>query len=141
MATFPCLAKIMFLRSIYETPTQRQWRKIKKSNASRRKSCRRRLRLRHTGVVLIGIAFALTVSFKFDQAAIIDWPDDYAWSPEDQLPKSIQGGNAWNSGGSTETTSRNGNWAGRVTYVRDGDTIEVSSRPIRFENIDCAEIG
>lgn len=30
---------------------------------------------------------------------------------------------------------------GRVTHVRDGDTIEVSGVPIRFGSLDCAETG
>lgn len=30
---------------------------------------------------------------------------------------------------------------GRVTHVRDGDTIEVSGVPIRFGSLDCAERG
>jgi hypothetical protein len=30
---------------------------------------------------------------------------------------------------------------GQVTYVRDGDTIEVSGTPIRIANLDCAERG
>ena len=30
---------------------------------------------------------------------------------------------------------------GRVTHVRDGDTIVVGVTPIRFANLDCAELG
>lgn len=30
---------------------------------------------------------------------------------------------------------------GRVTHVRDGDTIEVAGRAVRFANLDCAELG
>ena len=30
---------------------------------------------------------------------------------------------------------------GRVSHVRDGDTIEVSGTPIRFKDLDCAELG
>ena len=30
---------------------------------------------------------------------------------------------------------------GRVTHVRDGDTIVVGNIPIRFTNLDCAELG
>lgn len=30
---------------------------------------------------------------------------------------------------------------GSVTHVRDGDTIEVAGTPIRFANLDCAELG
>ena len=31
--------------------------------------------------------------------------------------------------------------SGRVTHVRDGDTIEVAGVPIRFARLDCAELG
>lgn len=31
--------------------------------------------------------------------------------------------------------------SGKVTRVRDGDTIEVSGTPIRFGSLDCAERG
>lgn len=34
-----------------------------------------------------------------------------------------------------------GRLTGRVTHVRDGDTIVVEQTPIRFEGIDCAEKG
>lgn len=30
---------------------------------------------------------------------------------------------------------------GRVTRVRDGDTIVVGATPVRFANLDCAEMG
>ena len=30
---------------------------------------------------------------------------------------------------------------GRVTHIRDGDTIEVDGIPIRFGSLDCAESG
>lgn len=31
--------------------------------------------------------------------------------------------------------------AGRITHVRDGDTIEVEGIPVRIANLDCAERG
>jgi hypothetical protein len=34
-----------------------------------------------------------------------------------------------------------GRLVGTVTWVRDGDTIEVGGMPIRFANVDCAEAG
>jgi endonuclease YncB( thermonuclease family) len=30
---------------------------------------------------------------------------------------------------------------GQVTRVRDGDTIAVGGTPVRFANLDCAELG
>lgn len=38
-------------------------------------------------------------------------------------------------------TSSNQKIVGRVTHVRDGDTIEVSGVPIRFGSLDCPESG
>ncbi|SIT12444.1 hypothetical protein SAMN05421759_11829 [Roseivivax lentus] len=31
--------------------------------------------------------------------------------------------------------------AGRVSHVRDGDTIEVAGTPVRLGDLDCAELG
>ena len=47
-------------------------------------------------------------------------------------------------GGGQAITGRGGAGAptsGRVTHVRDGDTIEVDGRPIRIAALDCAESG
>jgi hypothetical protein len=43
--------------------------------------------------------------------------------------------------GSAVVVSSNQEIVGRVTHVRDGDTIEVSGVPIRFGSLDCAESG
>lgn len=63
-------------------------------------------------------------------------------------PKILNGGNAWggnrNAGKSLNSPPGHvsGNQvAGRVTHVRDGDTIEVSGVPVRIANLDCAETG
>lgn len=61
-------------------------------------------------------------------------------SPADirgRLPRVINGGDAWN--GTKEATA--GNVAGRVTHVRDGDTIEIGRTAIRLASLDCAEKG
>jgi len=69
------------------------------------------------------------------------------------LPSAFQGGNAWKGGGAwanepsrTVQASRpgtvfaaGGKLTGRVTYIRDGDTIEVQGIPVRIANLDCAE--
>ena len=69
-------------------------------------------------------------------------------SDTDSRPKVINGGDAWggSSGNDNRFSSKSqsvpGNHvSGRVTYVRDGDTIEVSGVPIRIANLDCAETG
>lgn len=60
------------------------------------------------------------------------------------LPRVINGGNAWNQfdrerKATPKLTARA--ISGRVTHVRDGDTIEVRRVPIRIANLDCAEKG
>jgi len=52
-------------------------------------------------------------------------------------PRALRGGNAMSGG----TGGRAAAFGGRVTYVRDGDTIEVAGRPIRISTLDCAESG
>ena len=88
----------------------------------------------------IGAAAVFAISIEFDQGGVVGWSGGYASSSEKQ-PRSIQGGNAWNGGGSRVSKRTNADLAGRVTHVRDGDTIEVSGRPVRFANLDCAELG
>ncbi len=55
----------------------------------------------------------------------------------------IRGGDAWGGfSAAPEKRSIIGRTvSGRVTHVRDGDTIEVAGVPIRFERLDCAESG
>lgn len=58
-------------------------------------------------------------------------------------PRALRGGHAKHSGGGA-IGGRGGVSAssyGRVTRVRDGDTIEVDGRPIRIAALDCAEAG
>lgn len=51
------------------------------------------------------------------------------------------------SGPSRTANKSNGTYSGarviegRVTHVRDGDTIEVSGTPVRFSKLDCDELG
>lgn len=42
---------------------------------------------------------------------------------------------------SVVTSPGQGSVAGIVGHVRDGDTVEVAGVPIRFETLDCAELG
>lgn len=56
-------------------------------------------------------------------------------------PGVLRGGHAW-SGAAQEAADRQKRaLKGTVTHVRDGDTIEVRSTPIRLANLDCAEAG
>lgn len=40
-----------------------------------------------------------------------------------------------------EVARENNRLSGRVTHVRDGDTVEVAGVPVRLANLDCAERG
>ncbi len=63
---------------------------------------------------------------------------------ERTLPRVLRGGNAMQRAGKAQAglpVTTNGPESGRVTHVRDGDTIEVTGRPIRLDKLDCAETG
>lgn len=53
----------------------------------------------------------------------------------------LRGGDAW--GGKRKISQGNSDHllSGRVTRVRDGDTIELSGHAIRLARLDCAEAG
>lgn len=112
-----------------------------KANTSRRPERRWGRRLRLAAMGFIGVALMLAHSLEFDQGGGDGWAIGTALPLEDQTPNSIQGGNAWNWDSSKVSKNTNAVLAGRVTYVQDGDTIEVSGRPLRFANLDCAELG
>lgn len=61
-------------------------------------------------------------------------------------PKVLRGGDAWGGVARAPQTSRPkaqaaGRLTGRVTHVRDGDTIELGRTAVRLANLDCAERG
>ncbi len=119
----------MMRRAPRPTPTQRQWRKMKRKR-------QRRVAAPTIGLFLISVSLVLAVAFQvvpggFGQAI----PTKTALRPT-----ALRGGNAW-GGTTSDPMSTSGSFVGRVTHVRDGDTIEVSGRPIRFAKLDCAEIG
>ncbi len=117
----------MMRRAIRPTPTQRQWRKLKRKR-------QRRVTAPTAGLILIAVAISLVVAFH----AV---PADFAITAPEKTtlsPTALRGGNAWN-GATSGSIKTSGKFVGRVTHVRDGDTIEVSGRPIRFAKLDCAE--
>ncbi|WP_372610826.1 thermonuclease family protein [Aquicoccus sp.] len=55
----------------------------------------------------------------------------------------LRGGDAWKGINRRSQNAKPSGRSieGRVTHVRDGDTIEVAQVPIRIADLDCAEIG
>ncbi len=119
----------MFRRVTRPTPTQRQWRKMKQKR-------QRRIAAPTIGLLLISAAILLAIALQVV-------PQDFGRAvPAETTPRPtvLRGGNAW-GGAASDSMTASGPVVGRVTHVRDGDTIEVSGRPIRFAKLDCAEIG
>lgn len=111
---------------------QTPWRKMKRRRARRSAS-------KIVGPALIFLLVVLVVvaqvaPYIFDQVGFADRDERTA------TPRALRGGNALNSAASVPKSTP-GNVDGRVTHVRDGDTIEVAGRPIRFATLDCAETG
>jgi hypothetical protein len=115
------------------TPTQRQWRKM----IRQRKAKRRSFPVPLLGVSLVITAIVLLALFRLHPG----FPEDVSGWRSSEGVRVIQGGNAWGGGGASSSTGRSNHVAGRVTHIRDGDTIEVAGVPIRFAKLDCAERG
>ncbi|WP_146136679.1 thermonuclease family protein [Aliiruegeria haliotis] len=63
-------------------------------------------------------------------------------SASSPTPRVLRGGDALNNRTATAPQTSGGrNLSGRVSHVRDGDTIEVTGTPIRIAALDCAEKG
>lgn len=119
----------MIRRATRPTPTQRQWRKMEQKRRSR-------FATPIIGLLLISVAIHLAIAL---QVVLQDLrravPSETAQGAT--VPRS---GNAW-GGATSDTMTVSDAVVGRVTHVRDGDTIEFSGRPIRFAKLDCAAIG
>ncbi len=124
------LHNFSMIRSIVRlTPTQRQWRKVQRNR-------QRRVTAPAIGLLLTSAAIFLTVAMKIA-------PHDFGTTTPTEATSRVtilRGGNAWNHA-TSDTATPSSSVVGRVTHVRDGDTIEVAGRPIRFTKLDCAEIG
>lgn len=116
-------------RAIILTPTQRQWRRMKRKR-------QRRVSLPKFGLLVISLVLLMAGAFQ----VISNYFDPTFLGESRAMPKSLRGGNAWTNA-APEVQAFSSNVTGRVTRVRDGDTIEVSGRPIRFAKLDCAEMG
>ncbi len=110
------------------TPTQRQWLKLKRKR-------KRRVPVATIGLILTSVAFVLVIAFQVV-------PHDVGRTVPAKTtasPTAVRSGIAWN-GATFESMTASRTVVGRVTHVRDGDTIEVSGRPIRIDKLDCAEM-
>ncbi len=111
----------------------------KERKRRRRKSLRRSIR-RFTVTVPISALFAFGLYVA--SPTLIDRARSGA-TKSSLHPSVIVGGTAW--GNAPNDAAKPGliigGLSGRVTHVRDGDTIEVRGVPVRFARLDCAEKG
>ena len=99
-------------------------------------------------LLLLGSALVLGTHFKREEQAQ-RWWSGITGAPlqdtsERSLPRVLHGGNAMERGGQAmggHAAPAGSLSGGRVTDIRDGDTIEVAGRPIRIATLDCAETG
>lgn len=116
----------------------------------------RRRSISKTVVTLAIVSAALFIAIDtLDTANSIFPSGPTSRSNGGDLPRVLNGGQAWNGGknqtfgqtrvvGQTRTPSPamlGKAMTGRVWHVRDGDTVEVGGQPIRLANLDCAEKG
>lgn len=98
-------------------------------------------------LLFLGSALVFGTYFKRDEH-VQGWLSEITGaipdSSERSLPRALHGGNAMQRGGQAMGghAASAGNLPGsRVTYVHDGDTIEVDGLSIRIAALDCAETG
>ena len=110
----------------------------------KRRRFRRFLSARLVVLIALGAVVAFGYYAKHDSPAQ-SWLAYLTDAPsQTNQPRALRGGNAMQWGGGQAIGGRGGAGApssGRVTHVRDGDTIEVDGRPIRIAALDCAESG
>ncbi|WP_354545399.1 thermonuclease family protein [Roseovarius sp. MBR-78] len=108
---------------------------------------RRRARRSASKIVVLALFFLVVVLLAGAQVAphVLDRAGFVDRAERTVTPRALRGGNALSGNALNRApsvpVSTSGNVVGRVTHVRDGDTIAVAGRPIRFANLDCAETG
>lgn len=113
---------------------------------------RRHIRRLLSGRLVVLITLGATVAFGYYAKHSSQAQSWWAYVSEapfgsmsaSKQPRALRGGNAMQWGDGQAFSRRGGADArshGRVTHVRDGDTIEVDGRPIRIAALDCAESG
>jgi len=114
----------------------------------KRRRSRRSLSARLGVVFVFGAAMTFGLYLRHDGHTQSGWDfatDAFsAGTSESKQPRALRGGNAMRGSGGKAVSRRSpaGDPSyGRVTHVRDGDTIEVNGRPIRIAALDCAESG
>ncbi|RBI69064.1 hypothetical protein DQW77_15750 [Roseovarius sp. TE539] len=99
-----------------------------------RRSASRIIGARLILLVAVLVAGAQVAPHVLDRAGFVDRGERVA------TPRALRGGHALTWAPSVPVPA-SGDVVGRVTHVRDGDTIEVADHPIRFANLDCPETG
>lgn len=119
----------MVKRMNRQTPTQRNWHRMKGKQE-------RRIPGTYIGMIFILIVSVLVVGLRLGPFSVGSPVTDET-AP---MPTVIRGAKV-SKRAVTQTMSTPDTIVGPVTYVRDGDTIEVAGRAIRFAKLDCAEKG
>jgi len=138
--------------SVRPSTAQSQWRRMARDH-QKRTGVRPRTRSKLPTKILIlpFVALAMVSYLTFQNRlpkTLAGWPlirsTESDYNAQDR-PNVLRGGNALNGGVARSSkpslTASASTVSGRVTHVRDGDTIEVSGKPIRFAVLDCDETG
>lgn len=103
-------------------PDRRDRNAVPVKSYRRRRPNKLRSYLSRVKLVILLTALVIGVAYNFDELA-----DEFCGMLASGQPQIVSGSGP--------------DLSGRVTHVRDGDTIEVSGVPVRIANLDCAESG
>lgn len=130
--------------------SQREWRRMLKQHRKQKRRTSGSRRRFPKAILILPIVAIAAGAFTIGSdrySHLLPGPPDVHWLQRGETapsrPTVLRGGNALNTR-STELSGRapSGNGVtGRVSHVRDGDTIEVAGTPIRIAALDCAETG
>ena len=112
-----------------QTPTQRNWHRMKGKQE-------RRIPRTYIGIILVLAVSVFVVGLRLGQFSVGSPVTDEIGP----MPTVIRGTKA-SKPAVVKTIPETHTIVGPVTYVRDGDTIEISGRAVRFAKLDCAEKG
>ena len=103
-------------------PGRRDRNVVPMKSYRRRRPNKLRRHLSRAKLVILVTALVIGVAYNFDELAA-----EFRGMLGSVQPQVVSGGKS--------------DLSGRVTHVRDGDTVEVSGVPVRIANLDCAESG